>query len=107
MLAEMGDFTFKLGNVHETKYHNLIEHSTIKLMCLASCLDSLPHCTHCVFKPYCGVCPLSNYFHFGNIFSQTVRNPQCKINSGILKYLFEKLQNPKIKKIFENWVNEK
>ena len=107
MLAQMGDFSFKLGNVHEVKYHQVINNPTIKIMALASCLENLPMCAECVFKPYCGICPLFNYAHEGNLFSQIPNNLHCKINKGILEYLFERLTNSKIKSIFKKWVNEK
>jgi His-Xaa-Ser system radical SAM maturase HxsB len=107
MLGEMGDFSFKLGNVQETKYFNLVNHSTIKTMVLSSCLDGLPLCSHCVWKPYCGLCPIYNYTQGGSIFSQIKNNDHCQINSQILEYLFEKLTDPQIALIFKQWIKEK
>lgn len=107
MLGTTGDCAFKIGNVKEIEYLQLINHPTIKAMILASCLDNLPSCVHCVYKPYCGICPLYNYAQHGNIFSQTVNNYYCQINKQIFRFLFEKIENKKIKSIFLNWINEK
>jgi len=107
MLAEKGDNSFKLGSVSEIEYPQLISHPTIRTLTLASCLDALPYCSHCIWKPYCGVCPLYNYAQYGNIFSQIVNNDWCQINSQILQLIFERLKEKKIKSIFLNWLKKK
>jgi len=107
MLAEKGDNSFKLGNVSEIGYPQLINHPTIRTLTLASCLDTLPHCFHCIWKPYCGVCPLYNYARYGNLFSQTINNDYCQINNQMLQLIFERLREKKIKSIFLNWLKEK
>lgn len=104
MLAAAGDFAFKLGNVREIEYPQLINHPTIKTLALSSCLDNLPHCSHCLWKPYCGICPLYNYARYHNVFSQVTNNDYCQLNNQIFNLLFEKLNNKKIKSIFLNWI---
>ncbi len=103
MIGMMGDDNFKLGNVFENSYNEIIESPTTKTMCLASCLDGLAGCTDCAYKPYCGVCPIYNYFWCGNLFSQTANNDRCKINKGILDFIFKNLKNNKIKNILKKW----
>jgi His-Xaa-Ser system radical SAM maturase HxsB len=107
MLAAAGDCAFKIGNVKEIEYLQLINHSNIKTMALVSCLDNLPLCSYCVYKPYCGICPIYNYTQYGNIFSQTINNNYCQINQQIFQLIFERLKNKKIKSIFLNWLKEK
>jgi len=106
MLGMMGDQTFKLGNVFEDTYQNIIEKSLTKIMCLASCLEGLPGCSECAYKPYCGVCPIYNYFQTGNPFTCVANNKRCKINQGIIDFLFENLKNEKTKELFEGWMEE-
>lgn len=98
----LGEDTFCLGDINKISYNNIISHPTVKSLCLASCLEGLA-CDQCVYKPYCGVCPIYNYATAGNIFSQLPTNERCKINKGILNYIFEKIQNKKIKEIFIKW----
>ena len=107
MLAAKGNFSFKLGNVREIEYPQLIQHPIIRTMALASCLDALPQCCHCLWKPYCGICPLYNYACYGNIFSQTINNDYCQINSQISQLIFERLKKKEIKSIFLNWLKKK
>jgi len=99
----LGEETFKIGNVRHSKYEELINHPNTKSICLASCLDNL-FCTHCVYKPYCGTCPIINYKESGNIFAQMPNSSRCQIQKGILDFLFQKIkENDKIKIILKRW----
>lgn len=99
----IGDDTFMIGDVKKNNYKEIISHDTVKSMCIASLLDNLP-CDSCVYKPYCGVCPVLNYALYGDIFTSLSHNEQCKLHRGIFDYLFEKMQNEKIKDIFKAWL---
>ncbi|MBN1898320.1 MAG: His-Xaa-Ser system radical SAM maturase HxsB [Spirochaetes bacterium] len=98
----VGEETFCIGDVKKDRYEDIISHSTVKSLCLASCLDGLP-CDSCVYKPYCGVCPIYNYATSGNIFSQMPLNDRCKIMKGTLDFIFEKIENKRIREIFVKW----
>jgi His-Xaa-Ser system radical SAM maturase HxsB len=106
MLRQQGEDLFKLGNVFKNDYSSIIENPNLKAMCLASEINSHPECTHCVYDPYCGLCPIYNYFVEGNIFGKTPINYRCKIHKGIFDFIFERLTNSKIKKIFEKWAEK-
>jgi len=104
MMSMMDDESFRLGNVRENTYQEIVGSPVVRTLCTASCLENQPHCANCVYKPFCGVCPIYNYSEQGNIFGQMPTNGRCRINMAILDYLFEKMANPEIKKIFERWV---
>ena len=106
MLAMKGDQTFRMGNVFENGYDDLINSPAVKTVCLASVLDGIPKCESCAYKPYCGVCPLLNYVESGNIFSLVPENRRHKINEAILDMLFHRIQDPKIKEVFFNWLEQ-
>lgn len=106
MLAEMGDEIARLGHVEEDEYGKIVGHETVKTLAYASTLENLPACTNCVFKPYCGVCPLHNYAISGSIFAQMPNNFLCKVNMGIMEYLFEKLKDKENVKIFKSWIKK-
>ncbi len=93
MVSRMGDDIFQIGHVKSSAYNDVVGHETVKAIAVASCLDGIPGCTDCVFKPYCGVCPVYNYAEQGTIFGQTPTNERCKLYIGVLRYLFEKLSN--------------
>jgi len=99
----LGEETFCLGDIGKISYNDVISHPTIKAICLASCLDNLA-CDSCVYKPYCGTCPVLNYAEFGNIFPQLPNSSRCQIYQGIFDYLFKKIkENDKIKAILKEW----
>ena len=103
MMAEAGDEAFCLGNVFDHDYDDWIHSSCCEAICSASLLDTLPGCCDCVYKPYCGVCPVVNYAIYGNIMH--VSSERCKIYKGILDILFGfiKDRDEKIVKILEDW----
>ena len=102
----LGDDTFLIGNVKENSYKEMISHDTVKSVCIASLLENLP-CDDCVYKPYCGVCPVLNYALYGDIFASLPYNERCKLSLGMLDYLFQKLQEKKSKDVFEKWLRLK
>ena len=90
MLAEMGDHSFQVGTVN-SNYNELFDNPVCKSVATASCLENIPSCSDCVYSPYCGVCPVLNYYEYNNIFALSPNNYKCKIYKGILDYLFNKL----------------
>lgn len=105
MLSRMGDESFLLGNVLKNDYQEIVGHPVVKSTCIASTLDGLPECCHCVYKPYCGVCPVYNYIEGGSIFARSPNNERCVIFKGIFDYIFEKLQDKKSANVFQNWLS--
>ncbi len=106
MVSMMDDESFKIGNVNDNSYKEIVSNPVTRTVCSASCLVGLAGCSDCVYAPYCGVCPIYNYFEQNNIFAQIPNNDRCKIQKAILDYLFEKLQDKKIEKIFKNWLKK-
>lgn len=106
MLAATNDHSFRIGNVKEGRtYQEMMNSEVVKTLCMASCLETLPSCSQCVYQPYCGVCPLYNYALEGDIFSKIPHNQRCQINMGILDFLFEKIENGAMtNKVFSSWV---
>lgn len=92
MLAEMGNKSFKLGNVYKNTYDELMESSVCKAICSASLLEAIPSCCDCVYHPYCGTCPVINLAEGRDIFPKVPDNYKCKIYGGMLDALFEILQ---------------
>ncbi|MBM4372069.1 MAG: His-Xaa-Ser system radical SAM maturase HxsB, partial [Deltaproteobacteria bacterium] len=54
MLGQMGDDVFRIGRLGESTYGDVMHHDTVKAVAVASCLDGLPGCMDCVYRPYCG-----------------------------------------------------
>lgn len=104
MVSMMGDDNFKVGNIFESTYQDLVAGPVSKTMCSASCMEGLAGCSTCAYLPYCGVCPVYNYFEQGNIFGQMPSNERCQISMATQDHIFDKLQDPEAKDIFQSWL---
>lgn len=93
MLGETGDPIFKLGHVDETTYRGIIGHPTVRALAMASNLDAIPGCSRCVYRPFCGVCPVYNHASQGTIHGRMTESRWCATHMGILDLLFEKLMS--------------
>ena len=106
MISETGDQGFRLGDVFTSRYSDLVSSKTCKAVCASSILESLPGCSDCVYMPYCGVCPVINYAIEGDPILQFAHGYRCKIYSGILDSIFQKLLygDDETKDILRSWV---
>ena len=97
---------FQLGNVKNNNYKEILKSNNSCSMILSSINDSL-QCDSCVYKPFCGVCPVCNFAEENNTISKLSKNKRCKIYKGIFDYLFSSFLNkPNHKKVFESWLNK-
>lgn len=105
MMFEMGDDAFRLGNVYQNCYEELVRSSTCRAVCISSITEAIPSCCDCVYQPFCGVCPVVNYALYGDLLPKTPHHYRCGIYSGILDTLFELLQknDKETVKILESW----
>lgn len=108
MLSELGDYTFKTGNVMENGYDEWMNSPVCGAVVSASLLEALPICSQCVYHPYCGVCPVANYAVEGQLHSQHPKNDRCQIYGGILDILMELFYQNDIEtlKVLRRWISE-
>lgn len=99
----LNEDTFCLGKVKEAKYEEVINSQKAKTMILASCLDNLP-CDFCVYRPYCGVCPVKNFGYYRTLFPFLKETDWCQIKQGQLDFLFSLIEKPKYLEIFKRWL---
>lgn len=104
--------TFVLGGLEEAKdsngyaedYQKIMSGDKVKAMIVSSTLDNGP-CDYCVYKPYCGVCPVINYAaSHGNLNPQILNTGWCKRHMAMFDYIFEKMQDQKVLSVFKKWV---
>jgi His-Xaa-Ser system radical SAM maturase HxsB len=109
MLAEMGDKTFRLGNVHTDSYERMFGGELLKTLVAASCVESLPGCCDCAFQTYCGCDPVENYATQGDIFGHRPTSDFCRRNMFIIKHLLELYHgdDPFIRELFWAWVQNR
>ncbi len=99
------DDTFLLGDANQQDYQQIASSPRIKTVLLSSTLENFS-CDECVYKPYCGTCPVVNLVRYGTLFPQIRSTDNCKINSAMLDYIFEKMRYNSIVRIFKEWVEK-
>lgn len=108
MVSETGDQAFRLGNVFENTYQEIIRSGPCRAACAASIIESIPGCSDCVYQPYCGVCPVINYAMDGDIFPRRSKSYRCQMYGGILDFLFSLLHqgDEEIMSILKSWIED-
>ncbi|MEI7750409.1 MAG: His-Xaa-Ser system radical SAM maturase HxsB [Candidatus Moraniibacteriota bacterium] len=104
MAERMGHDMFRLGTVQDDRYADVVDNEVNRTMCLGSSLDNQAGCNDCVYKPYCGICPLANFIEYGTIFPQILNTDRHKINKALFDLLFTKLRDDRYRRIFEDWL---
>jgi uncharacterized protein len=104
MLAEMGDKTFRLGNVLKDDYQSLMLSDALLDPLEASVAQSVPMCSECAFIPYCGTDPLYHHATQGDAVGNRITSGFCHRNMGIFKHLIGIMEDsPQDKAILLNW----
>lgn len=105
MLKEMGDTTFRLGNVMEHSYEEIFTNETLLNALEDSFTSSAPMCSQCAFEPWCGADPVFHHAMFGDVLGRKPESDFCARVMGVTHYLLDKLKNDlQAKEIFMRWV---
>ncbi len=96
---------FRLGTV-DMKMTGLFESSQAQSMVRCSVNDCVL-CDNCVWKPYCGICPVCNYAESGSLIPKLPISQRCRILDAMFMYLIEKIQEEKHNNVFFRWVEGK
>lgn len=106
MLAEMGDKTFRLGNVHEHSFAEIMLSDALLDPLERSFTGSAPGCAWCAFEPYCGADPV---FHHATQLDAVGKKPLsafCNRNMAIFRGLISRMEaSSDVRTIFERWAN--
>jgi uncharacterized protein len=107
MLAEMGDTSFRLGNVLEDGYQQIFFGDRMQEIAAASCNESLAGCSDCAFQPWCGADPVYHYATQGDMFGHRPSSGFCRKNMGIIRHVLTLLHSgdSELEDIFWSWIN--
>ena len=107
MLAEMKDWTFRLGNVHRNDRRSLLTSDAALNLFQASCNQALAGCSDCAFQSYCGSDPIYHHATQGDMYGHRPSSGFCARNMEIIKYLFAFIRKdePNAMRIFWSWIN--
>jgi His-Xaa-Ser system radical SAM maturase HxsB len=89
MLAEMGDKTFRLGNLFHDSYEVIMLSEALCAPLEQSFTLSAPMCSDCAFEPYCGADPVHHHAATGDYVGRKPVSDFCKRNRGIARLLLE------------------
>jgi His-Xaa-Ser system radical SAM maturase HxsB len=104
MLAEMGDKTFRLGNVQTNSYDEIFLSDALLEPLEASFAASAPMCADCAFEPFCGADPVFHHATQGDFVGRKPVSPFCVRNMAIFRRLISNLHSdPETKNIFLRW----
>lgn len=107
MLAEMGDKSFKIGDVSTNTYEEIFLNDKLVSALHESFTLSAPMCSQCAFEPYCGADPVYHHArHKGDRLGHKAESEFCSKNMAIFKYLVNKMEeDPFAKDLFMRWAN--
>lgn len=104
MLAEMGDKTFRLGNVLADNYRSLMLSDALLNPLESTVAESVPLCSECAFLPYCGTDPLYHHATQGDAVGNRMTSGFCHRNMGIFRHLIALMQDsPKDRETLLSW----
>jgi His-Xaa-Ser system radical SAM maturase HxsB len=106
MLHEMGDSSFRIGNVHQNTYEEVFTAEALLDALEESFTLSAPMCSDCAFEPWCGADPVFHHAMFGDVLGRKPESEFCKRTMGVVRYLLETMRKDEAaKEIFVRWVN--
>lgn len=105
MLAEMKDYTFRLGHLDTHSYEEVFYGEQAQKIVENGINESLVGCSDCAFQTYCGADPIHNHATQGDMLGYRPTSTFCQKNMEIIRYLIELMDSDKkIKDIFESWI---
>jgi His-Xaa-Ser system radical SAM maturase HxsB len=104
MLAEMGDKTFCMGNVHRNSYEELFLSDALLDPLEQSFAASAPMCADCAFEPFCGADPVYHHAMAGDFLGRKPTSGFCEKNMAIFKGLIERMEGDVgTRSLFRRW----
>lgn len=106
MLAEMGDRTFRLGNVHKDTRRTIFTSDPALRMFQASCNQALAGCSDCAFQMYCAADPVYHHATQGDMYGSRPTSGLCARNMEVFKHLFSLIEqnDPDTMRILWSWI---
>jgi His-Xaa-Ser system radical SAM maturase HxsB len=105
MLAETGDKTFRLGNLHQDTFESVMTSETLLSTLESTMTEGMPMCSDCGFLPYCGSDPV---YHHATQQDQVGHKPTsgfCRKNMEVIRHLLMLLEDdPSASAILRSWV---
>ncbi len=105
MLAEMGNKTLRIGNVHTNTYSDIFGNEVLLQTIEDTVIESMPMCTDCAYLPYCGSDPTYHLATQGNVVGHKSTSGFCEKNMAIFDHIFDLLDDNETRDIFMTWIS--
>jgi His-Xaa-Ser system radical SAM maturase HxsB len=107
MLAEMGDHTFRLGNVQDSGYADIMLSEQLLAPVEQSLTLSAPMCTTCAFEPYCGADPVFHHATMNDFTGHKAMSAFCQRNMGIFTMILRRARDDRFARdLFWRWAQQ-
>lgn len=105
MLAENGDFTFRLGKITD-KYENIVYNEKVRNIGKIWSNEALAGCSDCPIKAYCGADPVRHHSTQGDMYGFRPSSFVCKKNKAIIEHLISLIieRENEVMPIFKSWL---
>lgn len=105
MLAEMGDYTFQIGDLYKDNFQSVYTSEKLLDPLEKSLTVSSPACSTCAYQYYCGSDPVFHYATTGDFLGRKAESDFCYRNMNTARFLISKMESdPEVKNIFEKWI---
>ena len=105
MLAEAGDYSFRLGNVHRDSFEDIFGGDRLEMILDSTMAESTPQCTDCAYLPYCGTDPVLHHSTQGDMVGHRPTSQFCKRNMFLFHHLIGLIEDdPEAAQIMRGWV---
>jgi His-Xaa-Ser system radical SAM maturase HxsB len=106
MLAEMGDQTFRLGDLATNSYEEIFLSDALLDPLEESFTGSAPMCDECAFEPYCGSEPVYHHTVQGDFLGRKAESSFCQRSMAIFRHIIELMRSdPEVRRIFYAWAD--
>jgi uncharacterized protein len=92
MLAEMGDETFRLGDVGDS-YTDLFLGDKLLSLAFDTMAEGTVHCDRCGLLPYCGTDPVFHHRTQGDAVGRRPDSAFCRRNMEVLRHIIKLLED--------------
>lgn len=108
MLAEQGDFTFRLGHVKDN-YRSVFYGEKARFLSQYWSNESLAGCADCGLQSYCGADPVFHYAAQGDFEGYRPTSDFCIKNMEIIRHIFDLIDTDGkvLMPIFNSWINNR
>jgi radical SAM protein with 4Fe4S-binding SPASM domain len=104
MLAEVGDRTFRLGNLFSDSYEQVMGSDRLRQLLLNTMVEGTPMCCDCAYQPYCGTDPVFHYATQGDAVGHRPSSAFCAKNMGVINHLITLLEDdPEAAEVLKGW----